>query len=151
MKITARYFKVLSFALVFSLSVLPTAPAFAQLGDVTPTPVEAPPVSEPAPTPSTETPPTEPVVETIAPADTTTPVISGVANLSLGLGETTIAWTTDELAVSRLEYGTSPSYGQNATLDASALLAHTAILTITQKPIRLPYEYHLHPKLEIHR
>lgn len=133
MKITTNSLKVLSLMLVLSISILPTAPVFAQLGDVAAPTVEAPAVSEPAPsepvsTPSTET-TVETVVETVAPADTTAPVISGVANLSLGLGEATIAWTTDELAVSRLEYGTTESYGQNATLDASALLAHTAILT----------------------
>lgn len=107
---------ILSFVLVISLSILPAVPAFAQLEDVTPTT-------------ETTTTTTETITETIAPADTTAPVISGVANLSLGLGEATIAWTTDELAVSRLEYGTTQSYGQEAILDATALLAHTTLLT----------------------
>jgi peptidoglycan hydrolase-like protein with peptidoglycan-binding domain/phosphodiesterase/alkaline phosphatase D-like protein len=121
--------RVLAFSLIISLVVLPTAPVFAQLGDVTPPPVEAPPVA-PTPLPAEVTPPpVEPVVQTITPpADTIAPAISGVANLSLGINDGTIVWTTDELAVSHLEYGTSESYGTQATLDATALLAHTAIL-----------------------
>lgn len=125
-------YKLSSFLLVLSLVILPTAPAFAQL-DV---PVTEPaPVSEPAPAPTVEVTPepvVEPVAETIAPvvaSDTTPPAISAVANLSLGLGEGTIVWTTDELAISTLEYGTTESYGSQATLGASALLAHTAVLT----------------------
>jgi len=117
--------RVSAFVLIFSLVILPTAPAFAQLGDVTPPPVVTPPPPvEPTP------PPVEPVVQVVTPpADTTAPAISGVANLSLGINDGTIVWTTDELAVSHLEYGTTQSYGTQATLDASALLAHTAILT----------------------
>ncbi|MDO8604885.1 MAG: hypothetical protein Q7K40_05850, partial [bacterium] len=156
-------YKLSSFLLVFSLVILPTAPAFAQLGDVTPPPVEAP-APEPAPAPVVESAPVveptpeavpeteglEPEVQTttevstpssqtgpevsvgtesgVTITDTTAPTISSVADLSLGLNEATIVWTTDELATSRLEYGTTQSYGQNATLDATALLAHTAII-----------------------
>ncbi|MEK7201281.1 MAG: fibronectin type III domain-containing protein [Patescibacteria group bacterium] len=60
--------------------------------------------------------------------DTTAPAISGVADLSLGLSEATIVWTTDELAVSHLEYGTTQGYGQSVTLPATGALVHTAIL-----------------------
>ncbi len=63
------------------------------------------------------------------PADTTAPVISGIAGLSLATTEATIVWTTDELAVSHFEYGTTTSYGTQPTIDATAILAHTAILT----------------------
>jgi peptidoglycan hydrolase-like protein with peptidoglycan-binding domain/phosphodiesterase/alkaline phosphatase D-like protein len=125
MKISIGSLRGLAFILIFSLIALPTAPAFAQLGDVTPPPVETPtpPPAEVVP------PPVEPVVQTITPpADTTAPAISGVANLSLGINDGTIVWTTDELAVSHLEYGTTESYGMQATLDATALLAHTAVL-----------------------
>ncbi len=62
-------------------------------------------------------------------ADTTVPVISGVAVTSVGINEVTIVWSTNEAAVSTLEYGTNTSYGQSATLPATALLAHTATLT----------------------
>ena len=127
MKHNAEAFVVCVLSLV--LFLVPADPAFAQLDGATPTTetTVAPATTEPVAAP------VEPVAATatatVAPADTTAPVISGVANLSLGLSEATIAWTTDELATSRLEYGTTPSYGQNATLDASALLAHSAILT----------------------
>ena len=73
---------------------------------------------------------TTPAEETIMPpADTTAPVISGFAVTSVGINEVTIVWSTDEAAVSTLEYGATASYGQSATLPATALLAHTATLT----------------------
>jgi hypothetical protein len=66
------------------------------------------------------------------PSDTcpcsTAPSVAGVADLSLGINEATIVWTTDEPATSHFEYGITEEYGQNATLDAGALLAHTAVL-----------------------
>jgi len=124
-------YKLSSFLLVFSLVLLPTAPAFAQLGDVTPPPpqVETPPTPTPPAPEVTPQPVVELVIQVVTPpADTTAPAISGVANLSLGINDGTIVWTTDELAVSHLEYGTTENYGTQATLDATALLAHTAIL-----------------------
>lgn len=107
--------------LLISLVIANPLFAFAQLGGVSaPAPAVTPP----------PLPPVEPVVQIITPpTDTTAPVISGVANLSLGITDGTIVWTTDELAVSTLEYGTTQSYGHQATLSVSALLAHTAILT----------------------
>ncbi len=127
--------RVLAFSLIFSLVALPTAPAFAQLGGVTPPQVEPVVITPPAPAvaptplPAEVTPVIEPVVQVITPpADTTAPAISGIANLSLGINDVTLVWTTDELAVSHLEYGTTESYGTQATLDASAFLAHTAVL-----------------------
>ncbi len=120
-------YKLSSFLLVFSLVILPTAPAFALGVDVTPPPVA--PAPTPTPAPEVTPPPVEPVIQIVTPpADTTAPAISGVANLSLGITDGTIVWTTDELAVSHLEYGTTQSYGTQATLDATALLAHTAVL-----------------------
>jgi len=121
--------RVSAFVLIFSLVILPTAPAFAQLGGVTPPPVEVTPPPVTPPPAEVTPPPIEPVVQIVTPpADTTAPAISGVANLSLGINDGTIVWTTDELAVSHLEYGTTESYGTQATLDATALLAHTAVL-----------------------
>ena len=61
--------------------------------------------------------------------DTTPPVISGVANASVTDAAATIVWTTDELAGSSLEYGTTTSYGSHATVDPTLLLAHSAALT----------------------
>ena len=65
---------------------------------------------------------------TAAAADTAAPVISGVANISLLSNTAEIVWTTDELAVSHVRYGTSESLG-TATLPATALLAHAAVVT----------------------
>lgn len=111
-----KFFSVLLMGAILTFNA---SPLFAQLGDVTPPP--APPV---------ETTPPPVVTEVVTPpADTTGPVISGVASLSLGITDATLVWTTDELAVSHLEYGTTQSYGTSPTLDASALLAHTAVLT----------------------
>jgi hypothetical protein len=161
MKITIGALRSLaSSILILSLVVLPAAPVFAQLGDVSAPTVEAPPapapeptpppVVEPTPAPVPETEGLEPEVQTTTEVstpttesgpevsagtgsgatvtDTTAPAISGVADLSLGLNEATIVWTTDELAVSHLEYGMTQSYGQSVTLPATGLLAHTAIL-----------------------
>lgn len=66
---------------------------------------------------------------TVTVTDTTPPVISDVGNTSLGTVEATLAWTTDEPAVSTLEYGTTTSYGTQAPLPTTLLLAHTATLT----------------------
>ncbi len=105
----------------------------AQLGNIVPPPA---PVAPPAPVPAPDPVPVPPaplppaVIPPITlPADTSAPVISGVASLSLGLNEATLVWATDELAVSRIEYGTTTNYGIQPTLAISALLAHTAILT----------------------
>lgn len=135
MKTSISSFKIVCFVLILSISIAPAAWVFAQLdGVAVTTEATTTPTADPLVQPTTETTattqaPTEPIIETLAPSDTTAPVISGVGHLSLGLGEATIVWTTDEPAVSRLEYGTTETYGQNATLDASALLVHTAILT----------------------
>lgn len=115
--------KIATFATLLSLVFWSAAPALAL--EATVPPPETPTVEEPA---ATE-PVTEPVTEVLPPADTTAPNISEVAAISLGLNEVTIAWTTDELAVSRLSYGTTASLGQQATLAASALLVHSAVIT----------------------
>lgn len=112
-------------SLLVSVALIATtiAPAFAQLDVPPPTPPPTPPPVEVTPEPVTQ--PTSPIV---APADTTPPAISGVLEASLLPTEATIVWTTDELAISTLEYGTSQSYGSQATLGVSALLAHTATI-----------------------
>ncbi|MCL5016204.1 MAG: fibronectin type III domain-containing protein [Patescibacteria group bacterium] len=66
--------------------------------------------------------------EPVAPADTTPPVISEVSAMSLGLNEVTIAWTTDEPAISRLRYGETNALGSEVPLDPSALLVHAAVI-----------------------
>lgn len=126
MKVPATILRGLGLTLALVLVVLPLAPALAQLGGVTP-PVETPPApSTPEPTPQTVL---EPVVQVVTPpADTTGPVISGLASLSVATHDATLVWTTDELAASTFEYGATESYGSHATLDATLLLAHTAVL-----------------------
>ncbi len=61
--------------------------------------------------------------------DTTPPNINAVAAISILPSEENITWTTDELATSYLEYGTTSNYGSRVTLSAAAGLAHLAVLT----------------------
>ena len=63
------------------------------------------------------------------PNDTTPPVISEVAAQSVMQNTATLAWTTNEMSTSKLRYGTTKNYGSNATLDSTAALAHSAILS----------------------
>ncbi len=100
--------KIFSIFTIFSLVFFNVSPVAAQLA------------------PAPEVDPTE---EIVAPADTTAPIISGVAVTSVGINEVTIVWSTDEAAVSTLEYGATNAYGQSASLPVTALLAHTAMLT----------------------
>ncbi len=74
--------------------------------------------------------------------DTTPPAISDVASVSLEPHDATIGWTTDEIAVSTLEYGTTSFYGSSAALSASALLSHAAELTGLQA--NTTYYYCIH-------
>lgn len=71
----------------------------------------------------------EPVMETAAPADTSPPVISDVTVVSLGVTDASIMWTTDELATSKVRYGTTAALGSETALNPEASLAHTAHLT----------------------
>ena len=149
--------KILSATLAISMLFINTAPVFA-LGEVTvetnvaPAPEPAP-VPAPEPTPTLGTPPvteptpeinnvTEPVVETITAGDTTSPHVNSVLAISVLPTEENIAWTTDELATSRLEYGTTPSYGSSITLSATAGLAHLAVLTGLTPSTRYYYCIH---------
>ncbi len=61
-------------------------------------------------------------------ADTTPPVISGVAAISVGATNATIAWTTDESATSVVQYGLTTSYG-NSVSTPGYVLAHVQILS----------------------
>ncbi len=100
--------KILSTVLGAGLSCAVVAPSFAQVN----------PGNLPAPS----------LGRVPAVADRTAPVISNVLALSLLPTAATISWTTDELADSRLEYGTTLSYGTQPTLDASLTLLHSAVL-----------------------
>jgi len=56
------------------------------------------------------------------PADTTPPIISGVVMTTILPTGATLAWTTNELAVSTFQYGTTQSYGSASVLSASAAI-----------------------------
>ncbi len=75
-------------------------------------------------------------------ADVTPPVITDLSATSLEPHDANIIWTTDELAVSTLTYGTTTSYGFTATLPATALLAHTA--TLLNLDANTTYYYCIH-------
>jgi hypothetical protein len=65
--------------------------------------------------------------ETTAPvfsADTTAPLISAVALSDITVSSVTIAWTTDELATSRVEYGLTAEYGLSVEADTSLAINH---------------------------
>jgi hypothetical protein len=62
-------------------------------------------------------------------SDTTPPVIAGVISASLLPTEATVAWVTDELAISHFRYGPTTDYGETVTLNVgSALLIHAATM-----------------------
>lgn len=52
--------------------------------------------------------------------DTTGPVVSNIQATSISETEATITWGTDENATSRVEYGTTSTYGSFSALDATA-------------------------------
>jgi hypothetical protein len=59
----------------------------------------------------------------------TLPVASSVTELEVSPTAETISWTTDLPADSQLFYGTTSSYGQSTTLDASLVNVHNVTLT----------------------
>jgi peptidoglycan/xylan/chitin deacetylase (PgdA/CDA1 family) len=66
---------------------------------------------------------------TTASTDTTAPTISSV---SAGYTRPTcslIRWTTDEPATSRVEYGTTTSYGSTTSLDTTLVTSHEVVLS----------------------
>jgi peptidoglycan hydrolase-like protein with peptidoglycan-binding domain len=63
------------------------------------------------------------------PADSTPPLITDIVESSVGSDNAAIAWNTNELSTSTLEYGTTTSYGSSGTVSVSALRAHDGTLT----------------------
>jgi glucose/arabinose dehydrogenase len=61
---------------------------------------------------------------TAPPPDTTPPVISAVTAGSLTQTSATIAWTTDELATTQIEYGLTTAYENITPLDTTLVLTH---------------------------
>jgi hypothetical protein len=63
------------------------------------------------------------------PLDNKAPVISNLTSTNILTDTATINWTTDEPSDSRIEYGTSLSYGQVSPLNGSLVINHSAILS----------------------
>jgi alpha-tubulin suppressor-like RCC1 family protein len=61
-------------------------------------------------------------------ADSTAPVISGMSAINVSDTKATIAWDTDELSDSRIDYGTSNSYG-NVSTSSTSTYQHSITLT----------------------
>jgi len=61
-------------------------------------------------------------------SDTTPPVISDIISASVLPTEATVAWVTDELAISHFRYGTTTNYGSVVTLGVSGVLVHAATM-----------------------
>ena len=66
---------------------------------------------------------------TAASPDTTPPVTSNIVISNITTSEATITWTTDEVATSQVEYGTSTLYGNFSNQDNSLAISHTITLS----------------------
>ncbi|HTN42830.1 MAG TPA: fibronectin type III domain-containing protein, partial [Nitrospiria bacterium] len=66
---------------------------------------------------------------TLTPPDTTPPVISGIASSNITTSGATIAWTTDELSDTQVQYGTTTAYGSSTTLNSTKVTSHSQALT----------------------
>lgn len=69
------------------------------------------------------------VTYTLSSSDSTPPVISAVVASGITASGAAIAWTTNELSDSQVDYGTTTSYGSSTTLNVSLVTAHTALLS----------------------
>jgi len=65
---------------------------------------------------------------TVTNADTVPPIISSVSASGISSLGAIIAWTTNELADSQVEYGPTTSYGSSTTLATGLLIAHSQTL-----------------------
>lgn len=61
--------------------------------------------------------------------DTTPPVISGVTASGISSTGATIAWTTNELSDTQVEYGPTTGYGSSAALTTSLVTSHVQTLS----------------------
>ncbi|TAK08903.1 MAG: hypothetical protein EPO39_03545, partial [Candidatus Manganitrophaceae bacterium] len=61
--------------------------------------------------------------------DTTAPTISNVASSNITSSGATISWTTNELADSQVEYGTTTAYGSSTALDTATVTSHSMTLS----------------------
>jgi purple acid phosphatase-like protein len=63
------------------------------------------------------------------PTDSTPPVISGVGASLITASAAAINWTTNEVADSQVEYGTTTAYGSSTTLNTSLVTSHSEALS----------------------
>ncbi|MHB1162972.1 MAG: beta strand repeat-containing protein [Minisyncoccota bacterium] len=61
--------------------------------------------------------------------DTTAPVITNVQSTNIGTSTVQVTWTTNELATSQVEYGTTSGYGTSNTVDSTLTASHSMTLT----------------------
>jgi len=64
--------------------------------------------------------------------DTTPPTISDPQAIGINLTLATIAWKTDELSDSQVEYGLTSAYGLTTVLDSLAVTSHSVLLSNLQ-------------------
>ena len=69
------------------------------------------------------------VVDSLDDDDVTPPQISEVSAGQPAAAAATITWTTDELATSQVEYGTTTEYGSVTTLDSSLANSHSQLVS----------------------
>lgn len=133
--------KIVSITLVIGMLSAMVAPAVAQIGKFVPTLLSSD--SNPVPSDVTiSTGAADVTVTSGANADRETkpvaiigksndriaPRIIDVVDVSVSPTEAIIAWTTDELADSRIDYGTTLNYGLQAALGVSLALVHSSTL-----------------------
>ncbi|MEK6584533.1 MAG: fibronectin type III domain-containing protein, partial [Nitrospirota bacterium] len=63
------------------------------------------------------------------PPDTTAPVISSVSAGNIITTGVTITWTTNEASSSKIEYGTTQTYGSQSNVDNTLVTTHTVVLS----------------------
>jgi len=65
------------------------------------------------------------ISKSFAAPDTTAPAISGVGAAGITSVSAAISWTTDEASDSRVEYGTSVSYGSTTAVNTAMVTSHS--------------------------
>ncbi|MBI3231684.1 MAG: fibronectin type III domain-containing protein [Candidatus Doudnabacteria bacterium] len=77
------------------------------------------------------------------PPDITPPIISNISS-SANISDATITWTTDELADSQVEYGTTQTYGSSSVLVSTFTTMHS--VNITNLSASATYHYRVKSK-----
>src|SRR5262249_4515961 len=69
-----------------------------------------------------------PILHLNAPNPGTPPTISGVSSNGIGGYSATVAWTTDRIATSQVDFGTTTAYGSSTPIDTLHTTNHSAQL-----------------------